>query len=72
MENQEITFDWKYSIGMSVGNTRHNAYRDDNKKVQKETHGKSTSFWIDGDPTEYKTEDELKIAFSKKILNISK
>ncbi len=60
-------FNWQYALGTTIGHTRHTVYKDWDKKIQKEVHGKNVSFWIDNDPKEYKTEEELLEALTLKV-----
>lgn len=60
---RELTYhsspNWQYKLGMTIGRTRSEIYRDDDLKVQKEVHGNNISYFIDGDKNEYYSEEHL-------------
>jgi hypothetical protein len=62
----DLNFNFQYALGTTIRNTRHTVYRDWDKKCQKEVHGKDISYWIDNDPKEYRSIEELTEAFNKK------
>lgn len=62
-----MEFNFKYALGMTVGRTRSTVYKDWDKKVTKEVHGKKVFYFIDGDDREFKNENDLGEALS--ILN---
>lgn len=58
-EGNEGKFKWCYALGMTIGGSRHSVYKDYDKKVQKEVHGKKVTYYIDNDDREFLTEDAL-------------